>query len=649
MGFTKNVTSGIFKTTVATGATIAKGSVTLADSTTSTLINYSPDVYDKYNNQDFAVKEAQALASERLLVDKELARFGWNVGAKGLYAGAKIGLAKGRYTLGRKITNVHLSRRDRLELEKALKEAKRKGLINAKTLEFNMARIQTKSDMELIEKLAVFRGNSEKAFRSLNTYSVKKGQFADLARNGRRKWRSGLSKTITGRASRHLRKGRQAVLGESDDMSTSAFQTADTIAFVSGEFAKNAPVATKTLVKAGKGTVKLARKTARAVISLPVKIAHLFTMIASAVASLPTVVASFAITIPIIAMIVITVVIVSVFTSMEWGRVYTLLNESDGAITRMKEYYDYDFNVYEVLTYSYLLGMGDSDEYDYYRLGAIMLDGKKGDEAKKLTLEQRKYNVFWKYNPERMFPSTTLWNNSSSVGIDFLKSISLLGFLKGGDMKYSDLKYVYGNWDDRKGDDKLYYGNAEYIQSLYDQWDEAYAYNVDIAGEYYADHNDSGQITDIADVTTEGYGSINPLSAKYKGQCTWYCWGRVWEVWGVRAPTRNADKWYDDWNGNKSSDRAGAKAGSVLVLGSKKHVVFIEGVGEDGSVITSEGNYGLTSGNGACAKEKGDNQISCVARHWAEGIHTHRWSSIEEMLKSYENYGHSFIGYIYFN
>ena len=47
MGFTKNVTSGIFKTTVATGATIAKGSVTLADSTTSTLINYSPDVYDK--------------------------------------------------------------------------------------------------------------------------------------------------------------------------------------------------------------------------------------------------------------------------------------------------------------------------------------------------------------------------------------------------------------------------------------------------------------------------------------------------------------------------------------------------------------------------------------------------------------------------
>lgn len=97
----------------------------------------------------------------------------------------------------------------------------------------------------------------------------------------------------------------------------------------------------------------------------------------------------------------------------------------------------------------------------------------------------------------------------------------------------------------------------------------------------------------------------NALFAQYKGQCTWYAYGRANEIlndagsnlkWTI---ARNAGKWYqlnlsNGVNGFKSSnDYRKPKVGSIVVWknGDKPgHVAIVEAINADGTVTISEGN-----------------------------------------------------------
>lgn len=94
---------------------------------------------------------------------------------------------------------------------------------------------------------------------------------------------------------------------------------------------------------------------------------------------------------------------------------------------------------------------------------------------------------------------------------------------------------------------------------------------------------------------TKYYGSDNLLyNAGYCGQCTWYVYGRFYEVQGIQLKiARNAKYWLSD-NASDSAlkvvfgaDHISGKAIAVRTTGNYGHVMFVEYVerNSDGSPV----------------------------------------------------------------
>ncbi len=94
------------------------------------------------------------------------------------------------------------------------------------------------------------------------------------------------------------------------------------------------------------------------------------------------------------------------------------------------------------------------------------------------------------------------------------------------------------------------------------------------------------------DLDSEGYGpDVNPFAAVgYRGECTWYAWGRAYERTGQRIPCLgNAKRWLDQsgdfgWDTTPSADSI-----AVWTDGQYGHVAYVERV--EGNVLY------LTHGN----------------------------------------------------
>ena len=88
------------------------------------------------------------------------------------------------------------------------------------------------------------------------------------------------------------------------------------------------------------------------------------------------------------------------------------------------------------------------------------------------------------------------------------------------------------------------------------------------------------------DLDSDAYSSdINPFTAAgYRGECTWYAWGRAYEKTGQRIPCLgNAKKWLDQsgsfgWDTTPSADSI-----AVWTDGEYGHVAYVEKV--EGSVL----------------------------------------------------------------
>lgn len=93
-----------------------------------------------------------------------------------------------------------------------------------------------------------------------------------------------------------------------------------------------------------------------------------------------------------------------------------------------------------------------------------------------------------------------------------------------------------------------------------------------------------------ANFQSEAYtGSVNPLLG-FKGQCTWYAWGRAYEVTGIALPCKNdAGTWLSvaRENGFTTSEDV-PRANSIAVW--ERHVAFVESV--SGNIVNiSEANW----------------------------------------------------------
>ena len=118
------------------------------------------------------------------------------------------------------------------------------------------------------------------------------------------------------------------------------------------------------------------------------------------------------------------------------------------------------------------------------------------------------------------------------------------------------------------------------------------------------------------------YSGNNPFYSTYVGQCTWYAWGRAYEILGSRPnlSTRGSGAWYD---ANKSS---GAYSyGSMPKVGAvacwSNHVAIVEEVDSNGVGITVSEYWGSTD-------------LSFHLSHYASG-------------SAYNYGGNVFYGYIY--
>ena len=151
--------------------------------------------------------------------------------------------------------------------------------------------------------------------------------------------------------------------------------------------------------------------------------------------------------------------------------------------------------------------------------------------------------------------------------------------------------------------------------------------------------------TDVPlNLNTEHFNSKNTLTTSgFKGQCTWFSFGRALQVSGKKMPTGNAQTWINSAITMGYETGSQPSYNSVVVLSSDRfgHVAFVEEY--DGETITiSEGNVG-----NACRNDDTCSQVEYANEHANELVRTKTYSSFDEYRRINKNNGYTIIGFIY--
>ncbi len=153
-----------------------------------------------------------------------------------------------------------------------------------------------------------------------------------------------------------------------------------------------------------------------------------------------------------------------------------------------------------------------------------------------------------------------------------------------------------------------------------------------------------GKNVSTADLKSDNYNSKNTLATSgYKGQCTWFSFGRALEVSGKKMPTGNAQTWLTSAIAMGYKTGTQPSANSVVVLMGRKfgHVAFVEAY--DGNSITiSEGNVG-----NKCSNDDSCSQVEYANEHAEELVRTKTYSSFDAYRKASKSSGLTVVGFIY--
>ena len=153
-----------------------------------------------------------------------------------------------------------------------------------------------------------------------------------------------------------------------------------------------------------------------------------------------------------------------------------------------------------------------------------------------------------------------------------------------------------------------------------------------------------GKVDIPLNLYTEHFNSKNILATSgFKGQCTWFSFGRALQVSGKKMPTGNAQTWINSAVAMGYETGSQPSYNSVVVLSSNRfgHVAFVEAY--DGETITiSEGNVG-----NACRNDDTCSQVEYANEHANELVRTKTYSSFDEYRRINKNNGYTIIGFIY--
>ncbi len=147
-----------------------------------------------------------------------------------------------------------------------------------------------------------------------------------------------------------------------------------------------------------------------------------------------------------------------------------------------------------------------------------------------------------------------------------------------------------------------------------------------------------------ANLKSDNYNSKNTLATSgFKGQCTWYSFGRALEVSGKKMPTGNAQTWLTSAisMGYKTGTQPSTNSVAVLMGHKFGHVAYVEAY--DGKSITiSEGNVG-----NACSNDDSCSQVEYANEHAEELVRAKTYNSFDAYRKSSKNSGLTVVGFIY--
>lgn len=147
-----------------------------------------------------------------------------------------------------------------------------------------------------------------------------------------------------------------------------------------------------------------------------------------------------------------------------------------------------------------------------------------------------------------------------------------------------------------------------------------------------------------ANLKSDNYNSKNTLATSgFKGQCTWYSFGRALEVSGKKMPTGNAQTWLTSAisMGYKTGTQPSTNSVAVLMGHKFGHVAYVEAY--DGKSITiSEGNVG-----NACSNDDSCSQVEYANEHAEELVRAKTYNSFDAYRKASKNSGLTVVGFIY--
>ena len=144
---------------------------------------------------------------------------------------------------------------------------------------------------------------------------------------------------------------------------------------------------------------------------------------------------------------------------------------------------------------------------------------------------------------------------------------------------------------------------------------------------------------------SDNYNSKNTFARSgYKGQCTWFAYGRAKETANKSMPGGNAKTWLSSAIAMGYNTGSSPVTRSVIVLAGTTygHVAFVESY--DGNKITvSEGNVD----NPCNRKNSGCDQVKYANEHAKELVRVRTYNSYSEYKKVNEALGLYIIGFIY--
>ncbi|MBP3920136.1 MAG: CHAP domain-containing protein [Bacilli bacterium] len=180
----------------------------------------------------------------------------------------------------------------------------------------------------------------------------------------------------------------------------------------------------------------------------------------------------------------------------------------------------------------------------------------------------------------------------------------------------------------------------EMLELLYQSDDYA-----ELLGDSFITHTPVyGKNETPANLKSDNYNSKNTLATSgFKGQCTWFSFGRALEISGKKMPTGNAQTWLASAVAMGYKTGTQPSANSVVVMMGHKfgHVAYVEAY--DGKSITiSEGNVG-----NKCSNDDSCSQVEYANNHADELVRTKTYSSYDAYRKATKNNGLTVVGFIY--